>query len=296
MDLSVCIVSMNTRDLLRDCLDSLFSDTARHSFEVIITDNGSSDGSLEMLTKNYPQIKVISNASNLGYTRPMNQALQAGVGRYLMQLNPDTLLHPGLIDTLVDYMDANPQVGICTPKVLNRDGTLQKQCRRSAARPWDAISYILGLSLLFPKSRFFGRYLMEYLPDDQIAEVEAVSGSCMLIRRLLIEQIGYLDEQFFAYQEDAEFCFRARKAGWKIFFVPQAQITHFGGLGGSRFVPYRGIYAWHHSFYLYYRKHLAREYFFLINGLVYLGIGIKLLFALSINAVRKEKIVGTRKP
>ena len=287
---------MNTRDLLRDCLDSLFSDTARHTFEVIITDNGSSDGSLEMLAEEYPQIRVISNSSNLGYTRPMNQALQAGSGRYLMQLNPDTLLHPGLIDTLVDYMDANPQVGICTPKVLNRDGTLQKQCRRSAARPWDAISYILGLSLLFPKSRFFGRYLMEYLPDDQIAEVEAVSGSCMLIRRVLIEQIGYLDEQFFAYQEDAEFCFRARKAGWKIFFVPQAQITHFGGLGGSRFVPYRGIYAWHHSFCLYYRKHLAREYFFLINGLVYLGIGIKLLLSLLINAVRKEKIVGSRKP
>lgn len=296
MDLSVCIVSFNTRDLLRDCLNSLYSSSTRYSYEVVITDNGSSDGSQEMLAAEFPRVQVIRNDTNQGYTRPMNQALQAGSGRYLMQLNPDTLLHPGLIDTLVDYMDANSQVGICTPKVLNRDGTLQKQCRRSAARPWDAISYILGLSLLFPKSRVFGRYLMEYLPDDQIAEVEAVSGSCMLIRRAVIEQIGYLDEQFFAYQEDAEFCFRARKAGWKIFFVPQAQITHFGGLGGSRFVPYRGIYAWHHSFYLYYRKHLAREYFFLINGLVYLGIGIKLLFSLLINAVRKEKIVGSKKP
>lgn len=296
MDLLVCIVSFNTRDLLRDCLNSLYSSSTRYSYEVVITDNGSSDGSQEMLAAEFPRVQVIRNDTNQGYTRPMNQALQAGSGRYLMQLNPDTLLHPGLIDTLVDYMDANSQVGICTPKVLNRDGTLQKQCRRSAARPWDAISYILGLSLLFPKSRVFGRYLMEYLPDDQIAEVEAVSGSCMLIRRAVIEQIGYLDEQFFAYQEDAEFCFRARKAGWKIFFVPQAQITHFGGLGGSRFVPYRGIYAWHHSFYLYYRKHLAREYFFLINGLVYLGIGIKLLFSLLINAVRKEKIVGSKKP
>ncbi|MHB0989101.1 MAG: glycosyltransferase family 2 protein [Bellilinea sp.] len=296
MDLSVCIVSFNTRALLRDCLNSLFSSITRYSYEVIITDNGSSDGSQEMLAAEFPRVQVIRNDTNQGYTRPMNQALQAGKGRYLMQLNPDTLLHAGLIDTLVDYMDASPQVGICTPKVLNSDGTLQKQCRRSAARPWDAISYILGLSRLFPGSRFFGRYLMEYLPDDQIAEVEAVSGSCMLIRRAVIEQIGYLDEQFFAYQEDAEFCFRARKAGWKIFFVPQAQVTHYGGQGGSRVVPYRGIYAWHHSFYLYYRKHLAREYFFLINGLVYLGIGTKLFFALLINALRKEKIVGTKKP
>ncbi len=296
MDLSICIVSFNTRDLLRGCLNSLLSSATRYSYEVIITDNGSSDGSQEMLAAEFPRVQVIYNDSNQGYTRPMNQALQAGVGRYLMQLNPDTLMHPGLIDSLLDYMDASPQVGICTPKVLNSDGTLQKQCRRSAARPWDAVSYVLGLSRLFPGSRFFGRYLMEYLPENQIAEVEAVSGSCMLIRRAVIDQIGYLDEQFFAYQEDTEFCFRARKAGWKIFYMPQAQITHYGGLGGSRFVPYRGIFAWHRSFFLYYRKHLAREYFFLINWLIYLGIGLKLLLALLINALRKEKIVGTKKP
>lgn len=296
MDLSICIVSFNTRDLLRGCLNSLLSSATRYSYEVIITDNGSSDGSQEMLAAEFPRVQVIYNDSNQGYTRPMNQALQAGVGRYLMQLNPDTLMHPGLIDSLLDYMDASPQVGICTPKVLNSDGTLQKQCRRSAARPWDAVSYVLGLSRLFPGSRLFGRYLMEYLPEDQIAEVEAVSGSCMLIRRAVIDQIGYLDEQFFAYQEDTEFCFRARKAGWKIFYMPQAQITHYGGLGGSRFVPYRGIFAWHRSFFLYYRKHLAREYFFLINWLIYLGIGLKLLLALLINTLRKEKIVGTKKP
>ncbi len=190
-----------------------------------------------MLATEFPQVRVIQNTSNLGYTVPMNQALRAGTGQYLMQLNPDTLLHPGLFDTLFDFMESNPRVGICTPKVLNSDGTLQKQCRRSAARPWDAISYNLGLSRLFPNSRFFGRYLMEYLPEDQIAEVEAVSGSCMLIRRAVVDQVGYLDEAFFAYQEDADFCFRAREAGWKIYYVPTAQITHFGGLGGSRFMP-----------------------------------------------------------
>ncbi len=296
MDLSICIVSFNTRDLLRDCLNSLYSSSTKYAYEVIIADNGSIDGSLEMLNAEFQQVMVIQNESNLGYTLPMNQALRAGTGQYLMQLNPDTLLHPGLFDTLLDFMESNPQVGICTPKVLNRDGSLQKQCRRSAAHPWDAISYNLGLSRLFPNSRFFGRYLMEYLPEDQIAEVEAVSGSCMLIRRAVVDQIGYLDEQFFAYQEDADFCFRAREAGWDIYYVPTAQITHFGGLGGSRFMPYRGIYAWHHSYDLYYRKHLAREYIFLVNWLVYLGIGLKYSFAMLVNALRKEKIVGSKKP
>lgn len=296
MDLSICIVSFNTRDLLRDCLNSIFSSLTQYSYEVIVADNGSADGSSEMLAAEFPQVQVIQNTSNLGYTVPMNQALRAAAGRYLMQLNPDTVLTPGLLDSLLGFMESQPRVGICTPKVLNSDGTLQMQCRRSAARPWDAITYILGFSKLFPNSRLFGRYLMEYLPEDQINEVEAVSGSCMLIRRGVVDQIGYLDEQFFAYQEDAEFCFRARKAGWQIYYVPTAQLTHFGGLGGSRFVPYRGIYAWHRSYYLYYRKHLAREYFFLVNWLVYLGIGLKYLFAMLINALRKEKIVGSKKP
>jgi len=296
MDLSICIVSFNTRDLLRDCLNSIFSSLTQYSYEVIVADNGSADGSSEMLAAEFPQVQVIQNTSNLGYTVPMNQALRAAAGRYLMQLNPDTVLTPGLLESLLGFMESQPRVGICTPKVLNSDGTLQMQCRRSAARPWDAITYILGFSKLFPRSRLFGRYLMEYLPEDQINEVEAVSGSCMLIHRGVVDQIGYLDEQFFAYQEDAEFCFRARKAGWQIYYVPTAQLTHFGGLGGSRFVPYRGIYAWHRSYYLYYRKHLAREYFFMVNWLVYLGIGLKYLFAMLINALRKEKIVGSKKP
>lgn len=295
-DISICLVSLNTRDLLKGCLESLFADPTRFTYEVIITDNGSTDGSIEMLAEDFPPVKVILNESNLGYTAPMNQALRAGSGRYLMQLNPDTVIQPGLLDGLVDFMDSRPQAGICTPKVLNRDGTLQKQCRRSAARPWDAVSYVLGLSKLFPRSRTFGRYLMTYLPEDETSEVEAVSGSCMVIRREVIDQIGYLDEVFFAYQEDAEFCFRARKAGWKIYYHPAVKIIHFGGHGGSRSVPYQGIYAWHRSYYLYYRKHLARDYFFLLNWLVYLGIGIKLLFSLLINAFRKDKIVGSAKP
>jgi GT2 family glycosyltransferase len=214
----------------------------------------------------------------------------------LLQLNPDTLLLPEAIDRLAAFMDQRPEVGICGPKVLNRDLTLQKPCRRGEPRPWAVLTYFLGLSALFPSSPFFSQYLMSYMPEDATHPVDGVAGSCMLARRALIDQIGYLDERYFAYQEDADFCFRARQAGWKVYFMPQAQIIHYGSLGGSRVQPYRSIYEWHRSYFLYYRRHLAKDYFFLFNWLYYLAMGLKLIWSLGINLFRVDKFAGSRKP
>lgn len=294
--LSICIVSQKVRGLLKDCLDSIYQNPPAWPFEIILVDNASKDGTIEMLQQDYPAVGWIENPENYGYTRPMNQALKMGTGRYLTQLNPDTLVKPGAFDCLMDFMDNHPEVGICTPKVLNRDGTLQKQCRRSAARPWDAFTYFSGLSKHFPKSRRFAGYLMTYLDENEVNEVEAVSGSCMMIRREVIDQIGYLDEDFFAYQEDADFCFRAREAGWKIYYVPQAQIIHYGGQGGSKVSVYQSIYQWHRSYYLYYHRHLARDYFFLVNWFFYAAMAAKLVLNLAVTLVRKDKYAGTRKP
>lgn len=294
--ISICIVTYKAGNLLRDCLNSIFKRPPSYPFEIIVVDNHSDDGTMEMLRQDFPTIRCTENAANEGYTRPMNQALRQGTGRYLVQLNPDTIVYPGAFDCLVQFMEEHPKAGICTPKVLNRDGTLQKQCRRSAARPWDVITYFSGLSRRFPQSRLFARYLMTYLDENEINEVEAVSGSCMIIRREVVEQIGYLDEQFFAYQEDADFCFRARQADWKVFYVPQAQIVHFGGEGGSKVQVYQSIYQWHRSYYLYYRKHLARDYFFLLNWFVYLAIGVKLAVSMLSTLLRRDKFAGTKKP
>jgi len=249
-----------------------------------------------MLVAEFPQVKLIQNRSNEGFTRPMNQALQASCGRYLLQLNPDTLILPGALDRLVDFLETHPQAGICGPKVLNRDRTLQKPCRRGEPRPLAVFSYFLGLSAIFPKSRLFGEYLMNYMDEDETHTVAGVSGSCMLIRREVTTQIGYLDERFFAYQEDADYCFRARQAGWDIFYYPKAQIIHYGGMGGSRVQPYRSIFEWHRSYYRYYRKHLARDYFFLFNWAYYLAMGVKLFITLGMNYLRRDKFAGSRKP
>jgi GT2 family glycosyltransferase len=296
IDVSICIVTYRARDFLRDCLRSIYGTVDSVSFEIIIVDNHSEDGTLEMLRSDFPDIRLLVNDHNTGYTKPNNQAIRESSGRYVLLLNPDTIVESNTIPELVNFLDAHPEVGIVGPKVLNRDGTLQKQCRRSEARPWDAFCYFSGLSTIFPHDKRFAGYLMTYLSEDTAHEAEAVSGSCMLIRRNVIEQIGGLDENFFAFQEDTDFCRRARLAGWKVFYNPSAQLVHFAGEGGSRVQPFRSIVEWHRSYYLYYRKHFAKDYWFVFNWIYYLGMLLKLGISLFANLFRKKKIVGTRKP
>lgn len=293
--LSICIVTQKARDYLRDCLLSIHAHPYSGAFEIIVVDNFSQDGTLEMLRQEFPEVQIIENDHNTGYSFPNNQALRAAQGQYLLLLNPDTLALPGTFDTLVGFLEAHPEVGVCGPKVLNADGTLQKPCRRGEPRPMAILSYFLGLNALFPRSKLFGGYLLTYLPEDEVNPVDGVSGSCMLIRRAVIEQIGDLDERFFAYQEDADFCHRTQQAGWKVFYVPTARLIHFGGKGGSRVQPFRSIVAWHKSYYLYYRKNLARDYFFLLNWLYYGLMLLKFLSAVLLNVFRREKFVGPRR-
>jgi hypothetical protein len=295
-ELSICMVTYQACQYLKDCLDSIYQSPPRRSFEVIVVDNGSTDRTVEMLRTDFPQVRLITLSSNMGYTQPMNRALKSAVGHYRVQLNPDTLVRPGAFDALADFMDAHPEAGICTPRALNRDGSLQLQCRRSEGRPWDAFTYFSRLSRLFPNQARFAGYLMTYRDNCEIYEVQAVSGACMFIRADLFRQIGYLDEIYYAYQEDSDFCLQARKAGWKIYYLPQAEIVHYGGEGGTRIHPYRSVYEWHRSYFLYYRKNFARDYFFLVSGLVYSLIFVKYLIAVTKIFFSKEKYPATRKP
>jgi GT2 family glycosyltransferase len=293
--LSICIVTYNARKWLVECLNSIQENTQLENLEIIVIDNGSKDGIEEFLSSEFPHVKLIANKDNQGYTRPMNQGLRAARGQYLMQLNPDTKILLGAFDKLLEFMGVNPQVGICGPKVLNRDGSFQKQCRRGEPRPIAMLGYFLRLSRIFPNSKTLGSYLLEYEDEDATLEVDALSGSCMLIRRDVIEEIGYLDEKFFAYQEDTDFCSRARQAGWKVCYYPEASIIHYGGQGGSRVEPYRSIIQWHRSYWLYYNKHLARDYFFLINWFYYLLMAAKLGLALLTNLLRSDRYAGPKR-
>lgn len=296
IDLSICIPTLEAKTLLGNCLRSIYENTHDCAFEIIAVDNNSQDGTVEMLQTEFPKVRLIRNDHNAGFARPTNQALRVSGGKYALLLNNDTVILPNALDQLVAFMDAHPDVGICTPKVLNRDGTLQKQCRRSFATPWDLFCYFSGLSRLFPKSRLFARYLVTYEDENTVHSVDAVSGSCMLIRRQVIDQIGLLDERFFAYQEDTDYCFRCHQAGWNIYYYPPAQIIHYASQGGSRVNPYRSIYEWHRSYLLYYRKNLASRYFFLFNWFYYVVMLLKLAGALLVNLLRKDKYAGSKKP
>jgi GT2 family glycosyltransferase len=296
LDLSICIPSLEAKTILRDCLHSIHANTHTLAFEIIVVDNNSQDGTVEMLRDEFPNVRAIINDHNAGFSKPTNQALRASQGRYALLLNNDTVVLPDSLDRLVAFADAHAEIGICGPKVLNRDGTLQKQCRRSFATPWDLFCYFSGLATLFPKSRLFARYLVTYENEDTTHAVDAVSGSCMLIRRAVLDQVGLLDEHFFAYQEDADYCFRAKRAGWQIYYYPAARIIHYASHGGSRINPYRSILEWHRSYLIYYRKNLASRYCFLFNWFYYVVMVGKLLTSLLFNFFRKEKFAGSRKP
>ncbi|MEA4811774.1 MAG: glycosyltransferase family 2 protein [Anaerolineaceae bacterium] len=289
VDLSICIPTLDASSYLKACLNSIKTFTLGLSYEVIVVDNASKDGTLAMLEQDFPEVTVIRNETNAGFAKPMNQALRLAKGSYLLALNPDTLLKEDVFGPQVDYLRRNLAVGVSIPKVLNEDGSFQKQSRRGEATPIEAFGYHFGLGKLFPRCKALNGYLQAWLPEDEIVEVKAVSGSCMLISRACYEAVGGFDEKIFAYQEDSDFCFRAREKGFKVMYVPITQIVHYGGKGGSKAQPFKSIWNWHYSYFYYYNKHLAKRYFFLVNWLFYLVMFGKFAVAVFKNIFSKRE-------
>ncbi len=226
---SVIIVNYNVREFLRQSLLSLRKALAPLPAEIFVVDNASADGSVEMVRREFTEVRLIANPENVGFAAANNQALRQARGRLVVLLNPDTIVQEDTFLAILDFIDAHPDTGMVGCKVLNPDGTLQLACRRSFPTPWVAFTRLSGLSQLFPKSRWFGRYNLTYLPEDETTEVEAISGSFMAVRREALAQVGVLDEEFFLYGEDLDWCFRMRQTGWKIQYFPGTQIVHFKG-------------------------------------------------------------------
>ena len=287
IDVTICIPTRQARQLLCACLQSLASQPADLACEVIVVDNNSRDGTVEMIRQEFPAVKLICNDHNAGFTRPANQALRLARGRYALLLNSDTEVPAGAIARLVKFADTHPEAGICGPRVVFPDGTLQKQCRRNFGTPWSAFCYQIGLGRLFPGSRLFDSYLASTAIENRTHPVAAVSGSCMLIRKELMDAIGLLDETYFAYWEDSDYCYRAYEAGWKVFYVHESEIVHHSGKGGSHVEPFRTAYHWHRSHFIFYRKYLSRHHFFLVNLIYYLMILLRLAFKLFLTALKK---------
>lgn len=292
---SICIVGINAQSYLRNCINSISSSGLTVPYEIIYVDNYSTDDTKSMLEREFPEVRTIWNSQNLGYAKANNQAINLNQSPYVLLLNPDTIVGPGSLNGLLDYLITHPKTGIAGPKVLNSDGSFQSHCKRGEARPWEAFCYFSGLSKLFPRSRLFSGYLQGFLDENEIHDVPAISGSCMLIRREVINHIGLLDERYFAYQEDTDYCVQARKAGWNVTYFPAAIVTHIGGKGGAEAQPYKTIIEWHRSYFRYYKKNLSGDYFFIFNWLYYLLMGVKLILSIVINFFRANKYVGPKR-
>ena len=295
MNLSISIVNHNNKEYLKNCLDSIYNHAPETNFEVIVVDNGSSDGSVDVVKHTFPSVNLIENSDNPGFVKANNQGIRASQGRYVLSLNNDTIIEDGTLSGLVRFMEEHPDIGACGPKVLNRDGSFQYQCRRSFPTISSSLFYFLRLHRLFPRKKRFGQYLMTHRDNDETGEVDSVSGCCIMVRREVIEQVGILDENFIMYGDDLDWCYRMKQASWKVFYVPDYQIVHFGGQS-SRKLSRKCIVLFYRAMTIFYRKHYALKHSFIINYLVYAGIYSKAFVALCVNFFRKEKVVGSKKP
>ncbi|MGD0541867.1 MAG: glycosyltransferase family 2 protein [Tepidisphaeraceae bacterium] len=224
--LSISIVNTNNKPLLRECLKSLYGQEQGISFETILVDNASTDGSSEMVRAEFPQVQVMQNTARKGFAANHNQGIRAGRGKFILVLNEDTIVKPGALAAICDYLEKHPQTGAVGCRLENPDGTLQPSCYKFPS-PWRALAENFLLVAAFPNARMFGDY--RSWPHDAVRDVEFVSGAAITVRREVIETTGYLDEGFLIYAEETDWCYRMRKDGWKVTFVPSATIVHYGG-------------------------------------------------------------------
>ena len=282
MDLSVVLVSYNTRDLLEQALRTALEGAAGLQAEVFVIDNASRDGSADMVAEKFPQVHLIRSPRNLGFAGGNNLALRQVQGRHVLLLNTDTVVRRDTLPSLVAFLDTHPEAGAVGCKILNPDGTLQLACRRGFPTPMAAFCKVSGLSRLFPRSPRLAAYNLTYLDPEETNEVDALSGSCMMVRKAAMDQVGLLDEDYFMYGEDLDWCYRLRQAGWKIFYVPHTAIVHFKGESG-RAEQMKVLYRFYEAMSIFVRKHMQQRYRFFPLWLLHVGI---VLYGLSSAATR----------
>ncbi len=257
MKLSIVIVSYNVKYHLEQCLRSLRRATALIESEVWVVDNASTDDSYHYLWTRFPDVHFIPNTENVGFSRANNQAIRRSTGEYVLLLNPDTLVAEDTLAGCVRFLDEHPEVGATGVKMLNADGTFALESRRGLPTPFTSFCKMSGLGKLFPRSRIFGHYYMQYLDREAPAPIEVISGAFNMLRRKALDQVGLLDEDFFMYGEDVDLSYRLLKGGWKNYYLP-LPILHYKGESTVK-SSYRYVSVFYNAMLIFYNKHYSRR-------------------------------------
>jgi N-acetylglucosaminyl-diphospho-decaprenol L-rhamnosyltransferase len=285
-DLLIVIVNYNTCDLLHACLSSVYASEGDFSFEVCVVDNASCDNSCAMVPAEFPQVRLLPSRVNGGFAYGNNVALREyglrnpgetsgtpPAARYVLLLNPDTVVPPDGLRQMLEFMDTHPQVGAAGPKLVLEDGSLDLACRRSFPTPEVSFYRMVGLSRLFPRHPMLGRYNLTYCDPDEGMEVDAVVGAFMMVRREAIEEVGLLDEAYFMYGEDLDWAYRMRQVGWTTYYHPAVTVRHVKR-AASRHSP-RAQQEFYRAMRIFYTKHYAATTPRPLHWLVMAGIDLR---------------------
>ena len=272
---SIVILNYNTKDLLRQTLESVDS---LIPYEIIVVDNASTDDSVAMLKKDFKNVKVIAQKTNNGFSAGNNVGVRQAVGEYIMLLNSDTEFVGEVLTPLVELMQQKKEVGVVTPKLIFPDGKLDPGSHRGLPSVWNSLTYFMGLEKRFPQTRLFGGYHQSWKDLDQIHQVDVVSGASMLIRKKVWQQVGELDERFFMYAEDIDYCLRVKQAGWQVYYNPRSKVIHHKGQSGIKNANQKLSSKTRKYFYQtmkqYWDKHYSNSYPKIVTWFVHRGVDV----------------------
>lgn len=291
MDISIIIVNYNTKGFIKRCISSIVENVKNVSYEIIVVDNASSDGSPSEILKiknKISNIKTILNKKNLGFSKANNQGIKISKeSKYVLFLNPDTVVQNQTIEYMLKFMDTHKDVGAATCKLVMLNGQIDDASHRGFPTPWNAFCHFTGLSRIFPKSRIFAGYNLGWMDLEKTHEIDALAGAFMLVRRKAGEEAKWWDEDYFFYGEDIDFCYMLKQLGWKIYYVPDVFVTHYKGVSGgiksvsknittaSEETKKRATKWRFNAMRIFYNKHYKDKYPWIINHLVSIGISIR---------------------
>jgi GT2 family glycosyltransferase len=291
IDLSIVIVSYNTKDFLIKCIESIEETAKDLAYEIIVVDNASTDGSQELVKEKFKDVVLIANKENLGFSKANNIGIKKTSGRLVLFLNADTLIYPLTLKQMIDFMDSHKDAGATTCKVEMPNGRIDDASHRGFPTPWNSFCHFTGISKLFPRSKTFGGYNLSYLDLSKTHEIDALAGAFMLVRREAGKKVSWWDEDYFFYGEDLDFCFMLKQNGWKVYYVPEVSILHYKGVSGgikkiskevttaNRETRKKAQTERFKAMRIFYRKHYENKYPFIVTKLVYLGISLKQLIS-----------------